>query len=96
MTELLRVLAYPKPALVPAEQEELLGDYLPWCEVVAEAAATALPRCRDPFDQPFVDLFVAGQADFLVTGDGDLLALAEELGQRVLRATDFLAALACR
>ena len=36
------------------------------------------PRCRDPHDQVFVDLLVATGADALVTGDGDLLAIAAQ------------------
>ncbi|MYB37310.1 MAG: PIN domain-containing protein, partial [Gammaproteobacteria bacterium] len=32
--ELMRVLAYPKFSLPREEQEELLSDYLPFCEVV--------------------------------------------------------------
>ena len=35
-----------------------------------------VPDCRDPSDKPFLELALAGQADALVTGDGDLLALA--------------------
>ncbi len=77
--ELLRALAYPKFELSSAEQEELLADYLPWCETVSipKPPPTTL-ACRDPSDQPFLHLAVAGQADFLVTGDADLLALAAE------------------
>ena len=32
--ELVRVLAYPKFRLAPAEQQELLADYLPWVQTV--------------------------------------------------------------
>ena len=63
-TELLRTLGYPKFELSSAEQEELLADYLPWCETVSipEPPPTTL-TCRDPFDQPFSHLAVVGQAD---------------------------------
>jgi predicted nucleic acid-binding protein len=36
------------------------------------------PRCRNPDDQVFVDLLVSTGADALVTGDGDLLAIAAQ------------------
>jgi putative PIN family toxin of toxin-antitoxin system len=72
--ELVRVLAYPKFALGAAEQEELLADYVPWVQVVrVPDPPPAVPRCRDPFDRPFLHLAVAGKA--LVSGDRDLLAL---------------------
>jgi len=72
--ELIRVLAYPKFKLAPAQIQELLADYLPHVEVVRAAAAKAA-RCRDPEDQKFVDLALAAKADVLVTGDRDLLAM---------------------
>lgn len=75
--ELMRVLAYPKFRLTPAEQEELLADYLPCTRVVRiPQPPPAVPACRDTFDLPFMHLAVAGRAKRLVSGDRDLLALA--------------------
>lgn len=74
--ELLRVLCYPKFRLTEVEREDALADYLPWCETIAAGAGIAIPDCRDPFDRPFLALALSGRADALVTGDGDLLALA--------------------
>jgi len=89
--ELLRALAYPKFELSSAEQEELLADYLPWCETVSiPAPRPTTLACRDPCDQPFLHLAVAGQADFLVTGDADLLALAAEFSCPIVTAANFL------
>lgn len=80
--ELVRVLAYPKLRLAEAEQQELLADYLPWAEVVAvPEPPPRVPACRDAHGLPFLHLPAAGRADSLVTGDGDLLALAA-LGTR--------------
>ena len=71
------MLAYPKFKLDAQAQEELLGDYLPWVEVVAvPEPPPAVPACRDVDDLPFLHLATAGRADVLVTGDADLLALA--------------------
>ncbi len=75
--ELIRVLAYPKFKLSEADREDLLGDYLPWCETVAVPDGTEIPDCRDPFDRPFLALAAVGGADALITGDGDLLALSK-------------------
>ena len=75
--ELVRVLGYPKFRLSPAEQEELLADWLPWVEVVRMPdPPPPVPACRDPFDLPFLQLAIAGRARALVTGDRDLLVLA--------------------
>ena len=38
----------------------------------------AVPQPRDPNDRPFLELALAGHADALVTGDNDLLVLADE------------------
>lgn len=75
--ELIRVLAYPKFKLSADEQQELLADYLPYCETVQiPNPPPATPDCRDHFDVPFLELAAAGQADALLTGDADLLVLA--------------------
>jgi putative PIN family toxin of toxin-antitoxin system len=74
-TELTRVLAYPKFRLSAEEQLEALSSYLPFCEVV-ESIASCPVLCRDAKDQPLLDLAESGNADILVTGDADLLALA--------------------
>lgn len=90
-TESLRALAYPKFKLSPAEQEELLADYLPWCETVSiPEPPPATPPCRDPSDQPFLHLAVAGKADFLFTGDADLLGLAGKFSCPIITAARFL------
>ena len=63
----------------------IVFDYLPWCEMVAVPAGLPVPVCRDPRDVPFLELAVAGQADALVSGDGDLLALKPDFGIPILR-----------
>jgi len=76
VTELVRVLAYPKFGLAPADREELLGDLLPYAEVFDGDPASAPIEAPDAADQPFVDLVLACGATALVTGDAALLALA--------------------
>jgi putative PIN family toxin of toxin-antitoxin system len=82
--ELIRVLAYPKFRLTDDEREDMLGEYLPWCETVAVPDAIETPDCRDPCDRPFLALALAAKADALVTGDKDLLALAEVFSVPIL------------
>ncbi len=89
--ELIRVLAYPKFRLSTEKREYLLSDYLPFCESVQiPSPVPATPPCRDPFDVPFLELAVAGKADFLVTGDRDLLSLASPFPCPILKAELFL------
>jgi putative PIN family toxin of toxin-antitoxin system len=73
--ELSMVLSYPKFGLSPEDRIELIGDYLPWCEIV-ELSQKCPIVCRDKNDQPFLDLAQSGKADLLVTGDQDLLELS--------------------
>ena len=75
VAELKRVLGYRKLKLSAEYQFELLGDYLSYCESI-EAKEICPIHCRDAKDQPFLDLAQSGNADLLVTGDEDLLALA--------------------
>ena len=82
--ELIRVLCYPKFCLTEHEREELLMDYLPWCETVTVAEPPSVPECRDPYDLPFLELALAGRADALVTGDKDLLVLSSEFSVPIL------------
>ena len=80
--ELVRVLAYPKFALARAEQDELLADFLPYAQTVRiPQPPPPVPDCRDPLDVPFLQLAVAGQAQRLVSGDTDLLAVAQAFHQ---------------
>ncbi len=95
ISELIRVLAYPKFGLNPREQEDLLSDYLPFCTTVTiPTPPPTTPVCRDPFDTPFLELAIAGEADFLVTGDQDLTSLSEEFSRPIVKVDEFLAGVA--
>jgi uncharacterized protein len=95
VAELMRVLQRRKFQLMAEEREELLADYLPFCEVV-EVTRKCSVVCRDAKDQPCLDLAQSGKADSLVSGDRDLLAVTgrtkflietpEEYRRRVLEA----------
>lgn len=79
VSELLRVLAYPKFKLTRQDQQDLLEDFLPYADVVELPQPwPALPVCRDKKDQVFLVLAHVGQAEVLITGDGDVLAMRDE------------------
>lgn len=80
--ELVRVLCYPKFRLSKSDQNELLADYLPYTQTVRiPHPPPPVPPCRDPLDLPFMQLAIVGKAPFLVSGDKDLLALADAFKQ---------------
>jgi len=76
--EWLRVLAYPKLAIDDSGRADLCArfDVLAFL-VDTTAIATALPRCRDPDDQKFLELARDARAAILFTRDAELLALAK-------------------
>ncbi len=51
---------------------------------------TAIHICRDPDDDKFLEVAVEGKADYIVSGDGDLLSLSPFQGIPVLKPVDFL------
>ena len=73
--ELARVLSYSKFRLTEQDRAEALALYLPHCESVDLVLKRPI-QCRDPKDQPFLDLAQSGNADILVSGDADLLVIA--------------------
>ena len=82
MEELSRTLAHlaPRLKLPPPDLGDFLDTLRLRCELVSlepaslEQAATA--GLRDPDDVPILAMLIGGGADFIVTGDKDLLALA--------------------
>ena len=93
--ELVRTLAYPKFNLSPEEQRELLADYLPYCVTVRiPAKLPKTPTCRDPADIPFLQLALAGKAEYVVTGDRDLLLLANRFSCAIIKPEAWLQTLA--
>lgn len=92
--DLMRVLAYPKFRLGAHEQQELLGDYLPYAEAVRiPQPPPTVPVCRDPLDMPFLHLAAASLADALVIGDADMLTLARVGRYPIMTAEAFVSGL---
>ena len=84
--EWLRVLRYPQLRLTASARDIHAGAYdaLVQClddDVTKPPGGVALPRCADPDDQKFLQLAMASGARWLVSRDGDVLAL----GRRTVR-----------
>ena len=92
-SELLRVLHYPKFALNADDRREVLSEYLPWCETVTEVPAVGAPGLGDPSDRIFLDLAIAGTADAVVTGDGELLAYSNRFAIPIIRGRELIRSL---
>jgi uncharacterized protein len=75
VTELIRVLEYPKFALTRHDRQCVLEAFLPYAETVRIQPKKDIPLCRDPHDQKFLLLAACGYADRIVTGDKDLLSV---------------------
>lgn len=83
LEELRRVLAYPQFKLDAAAREAILEQYRARVQVidVDSAVLPALPRCRDPDDQKFLELAWQSGADYLVSKDKALLKLARAVAK---------------
>lgn len=73
MTEYVRVIN----DLAAHHDADLAGR---WTQYLSEMTTAVIPRavsdqCRDQRDQMFLECAVGGKADFLVTGDSDLLVM---------------------
>jgi putative PIN family toxin of toxin-antitoxin system len=79
----------------------LSKDYITHDEMAKQLAAfieasewipiiTKVQQCRDAKDDKFLELAIDGQADYLVTGDRDLLVMAEYKSTRILAPRDFV------
>jgi putative PIN family toxin of toxin-antitoxin system len=77
-----------------AEQvAETVADYLGFLRMVQiPKVLDAVPR--DPEDNMVLECAIEGQAQYIVSGDKDLLVLKEFRGIQIVRASDFLTALA--
>lgn len=77
LDELVRVLPrLPRIRMTPAEIRDL-ADSLMFLADIVEPDAAQDERLRDPADQPVLMTLIAAKAQYLVTGDKDLLALSD-------------------
>jgi putative PIN family toxin of toxin-antitoxin system len=76
------------------EHERAL-EYLQALEVklILVNPETKLTICRDPKDNIFLELAKAVQADYLITGDNDLLTLNKFENTEILKPSQFIAKL---
>ena len=74
-----------------AETDRLLGLQSYRQDTLFIEPTETITDCRDPKDNKFLELAVASDAQFIVTGDIDLLVLNPYRGITILKSGDFLA-----
>lgn len=78
LDEMARVLPrLPRIQMTPAEIRDLADSFMFLADIVEPEGARDA-KLRDPADQPVLLTLVASQANYLITGDKDLLALAND------------------
>ena len=80
LAEIGRVLGYPKIRRVLKWDDDRIERFLRLLHVrveIVEPESAAVDTPRDPDDAPILGTLVAAEADFLVTGDRDLLSLRD-------------------
>jgi uncharacterized protein len=91
ISELMRVLAYPKFKLSIIQQQSFLDEYLPYVKSMTKIQTIANKSiCRDVNDVMFLELALTGKADYLVTGDKDLLVLQPDFQFTIITPSDFI------
>jgi putative PIN family toxin of toxin-antitoxin system len=91
LTELDRVLGYPKLQRYYTDEEQMRFVALVMALSEVVDLPESIPRIsRDPDDDRVIACAVAGEADVIVSGDEDVLALEQAVGIRILTATQFL------
>ena len=89
--ELTRVLVYLEIVSTAEEQEDLLSDYLPFCDTVTVPDSPRHePICCNPYRAPFLNLAIASATGKFVTGAQDLLNLFFDHACIVLKDDTFL------
>ena len=80
LAEIGRVLAYPIIRRILKWDDQRIEHFIKGLYIRVEMAqpeSTSVEELRDPDDSPIVGALLAADADLLVTGDHDLLALRE-------------------
>jgi putative PIN family toxin of toxin-antitoxin system len=70
------------------ERMRFIVGFLKVAEMIETGETIAI--CRDPKDDKLLELAVGGNADFLVTGDKDLLVLNPFRGVKIITPRDLL------
>ncbi len=94
LNEFIKVLHYPKFSLTEEEIEYLLQfEILPYSKIVEVTFKFDKEICPDKDDLKFLELAVSAKADYIITGDKDLLNLKKINKIKILSPKEFLSLL---
>jgi len=94
LNEFIKALHYPKFSLTKDEIEYLLQfEILPYSKIVEVTFKFDKEICPDKDDLKFLELAVSAKADYIITGDKDLLNLKEINKIKILSPKKFLSLL---
>jgi putative PIN family toxin of toxin-antitoxin system len=85
--ELRRKLRTRFPSSSP-DADRILSEIAELATIIT--VTQKVQACRDPDDDRILECAVAGHADYIITGDKDLLALHPFRGIAILTARDFI------
>lgn len=90
LMELTKISQYPKLRLYFKQNavEEMLLNLEPYIELIEIKSNVQI--CRDPKDNFLLNLAKDGRADFLLTGDKDLLVLQKIGKTRIITISEFV------
>ncbi|MBE9235436.1 putative toxin-antitoxin system toxin component, PIN family [Anabaena aphanizomenioides LEGE 00250] len=90
LLELNRVLSRKKfeRYFTVEEKQEFILKLIEMSELVEIKESITI--CRDPKDDKFLELAISGKADFIITGDQDLLILNPFRNIEIITAHEFL------
>lgn len=90
LQELANVLGREKfdPYITIEERQQFFRQLSLVVEVIPHVIS--LKACRDPKDDKFLSLAVSGHANYLLTGDNDLLILDPFRGVKILSCSTYL------
>jgi uncharacterized protein len=96
LAEYLRVLLYPRiqsrHRMSDDEVAQIVADFRSFAVLVEPAESVAVVA-DDPSDDRFFEAAIAGQCDFIVSGDPHLLRIGEFRGIQVVTPAAFLSIL---
>ena len=94
LNEFIKVLHYPKFSLTEEEIEYLLQfEILPYSKIVEVTFKFDKEICPDKDDLKFLELAVSAKANYIITGDKDLLNLKKINKIKILSPKEFLSLL---
>lgn len=93
LSELVDVLTRPEGPfhLLPGEANEVVKDVRRYANLVEPTRKVEV--CRDPGDNAVIECALAGRAQYIVTGDADLLSLGRFEDIEIVNVSTFISVL---